>query len=193
MQKSDFVEYKNYLIKFLKQPLTEINSLPDWPWEKLLVFQIIVTGSCGAISAVLEKSFLGILGRVIMTPISSLIVIGATTFLFFYLLQIVFQLVVTFKNLYTLILFSSIPFFILQILSSLVSPIILISLAFTALLLIKGITETYKLPKKVILKLVGGFYLALILMWLWGKFEATRGDKYVRTLQIEAPEVKLGE
>jgi hypothetical protein len=92
----------------------------------------------------------------------------------YYYFQIFEKRTLDFKQIYILILFADIPFFLFQVASEILPPITLVGFAFTALLLAVGLTENFQLEKQKSLRLIGGLFLVVFLIWLWNLIEVRR-------------------
>ncbi len=189
----------NLLIKFLKNPIDEIKSPPDWGWKKLLVTHVLITFVVGFFLTLLEMGFtsrefsmtglvLGTTSRVILTFFTAMI----TSLFFFYSLQVFMDQKVLFRKIFTVVFFSLLPFFIFQIVRPFSSVVDLIGFGFTAFLLIVGLVENFSLEKKVAIKLIGALYALFFVVWLIGHLDEDRSSRNIDKIKWQAPEVQLG-
>lgn len=184
---------KDFLISYLKNPLEQIKSLPNWKWNRVIIVQVAFTAITGAMGGLVAKSTNGLIPGLILTPILTMIMILVSTFFFFYTFQIFLNQSVSFRSLFTTIFFANIPFFILQIASGVVPPINLIGLAGTAMLLVVGFVSNFQLPRKMVMRLIAALYIIFLGVWMYGRFE-TRADKTFKMDGMkDFPEVHLGE
>jgi hypothetical protein len=190
---NEFKESKEFLIKFIKQPFHEIKNIPDWSWRRLLILQVCFTSISGALSGLFSQSKLTMFVQMFTMPILTLTMLSLTCLLFYYFYQIFSNQALSFRQLFATVLFANIPFFIFNIISSYVSPILLVGFAFTAFLLIVGLVDRHRLPKKMTVRLILGLYLMVFILWVVGRIDGSRFDKTWQSPKIEAPEVKLGE
>jgi len=160
----------------------------------LIFVQVLVAAITGALSGLVGRSFLGIISGAIFTPILTLITILVSSLFFYYTFQIFAGVTLPFRRIATVVFFATLPFFIFKILSDLVPPIVLIGLAFTSVILIVGFVENFRLPKKLVVRIILGVYVMIFLVWAWGRWDSLRLERNWRPdTTLEAPEVHLGE
>lgn len=181
------------LISYLKHPIREIRQVPNWSWPELAVAQLTATAATGAVTGLVNRSVIGVVTGLILTPILTLVTIAVSSLFFYYLFQILAGQTLPFRRLATVVFFANLPFFIFQILSGLVPPISLIGFAFTAVILIVGFVENFQLPRKLVVRLIAGIYLAIFLVWVWGRWDSLRIERTWQPETVTAPEVHLGQ
>ena len=152
---------------FLKQPVKEIRSAPDWSWQQILTVHVFIM------------------------PFLTAIMITISTLFFYYIFQIFGDRIIHFRKLLTVVLLANIPFFIFQIMSGLFPPITLFGLGFSALLLIVGLIDNFQLPRKFVIKLIAGIYVLFFIIYASSRINDLEWGK--RNNSLNAPEVKLGE
>ena len=189
-----FLESKDVLLRYLRHPIQEIRHLPDWSWEHLLLFHVVVTAVTGLLGGVASKSPFSALTQAIITPVFTMILIAVSCFFFYYAFQIFAQKSVPFRQLFQTVLFANIPFFIFQIAATYLPLLTMLGLAFTALLLIVAFVEKFSIAKKTVMSMILGLYVIFFIIWLMGRFDGSRIDKdWQKNRGSDAPEVKLGE
>lgn len=182
------------LISFLKHPRDEIAKLPNWSWQELLLAHVLITATTGTLSGLVSKSFLSLLSGLILGPILTLITLSISALFFYYFFQIFARVTLPFRKLMTLLLLANLPFFIFQIVAVLVPPMILVGLAFTAVLLVIGFTANFSLDKKLVVQTMMGIYALLFVVWIWGRWDGLQLETgWKNTSGPSAPEVHLGE
>lgn len=185
-------DFKNTLVDYLRHPLQKIKNIPDWSWGKMIAFQVLITAFCGGLSALVQgKKVFGLVTGMISMPFLTFVTAGVSTFFFYYAFQIFANITVSFRKLFTIIVFANIPFFFFQIIASYVPPIVLVGLAFSSLLMIVGFVEHFSLPKKRVVQLISALYIVFLLIWIAGKIESMRLEKNWGS-EHDAPEVELG-
>jgi hypothetical protein len=181
------------LINYLKHPIREIAHVPDWTWSELICVQVVITALTGVLTGVVGKSFLGVLSGFFLTPILTMITIAVSSLFFYYLFQVFAGQTLPFRRLATVVFFANLPFFIFQVLSGLVAAVSLIGFAFTAVILIVGFVENFQLPRRLVVRVIVGLYVAIFLVWIWGRWDSLQIGRDWRSERMEAPEVHLGE
>lgn len=180
------------LIRFLQEPWTQINHLPQWPWPRLLLTQLAVSSATAGLGG-LSQSFVSTLAGLIISPIISLVTLSISALVLLYFTKIVSQQKIPFQALFELAFFANIPLFILQIVSHHIPIISLVGLAFSAFLIYVGLTETHKVNRLIAKKVLAGLYLIFLLIWIWTKIDIDSIERKIRDPQIDAPEVHLGQ
>ncbi len=190
---AELLECKEFLIAFLKHPLKEISRVPDWSWQRILLFQVVFTMCTGALGGLISLHVFSIITQMILVPILTLITLSVSCLFFYYAFQIFADRTIDFRPLFATVFFANIPFFIFQIIAMYLSPISIIGLAFTAMLLIVAFVDRFLIPKKIVVRLIGALYVVFIAIWIGQKIEGSKMDRAWKTERIQAPEVKLGE
>ncbi|HEY8269630.1 MAG TPA: Yip1 family protein [Pseudobdellovibrionaceae bacterium] len=166
-----------YILQFLKHPLHEIAHLPDWSWKTLAWIQVICAMISGFAAGLTKPGFFSILAGLIVTPfIAMLMVLVLTAFLYYYF-QVFEKRTVPASKLFALAVLSSIPFFILQIGSSLLPPITLIGFGFSTMLIAVGLTENFQMEKYRAIRLSIVLFTIVLLVWVGNKISVYRLDR----------------
>lgn len=191
---SEALEIKNVLLRFLRHPMTEIKNLPQWNWGRILALHIAVTAVVSVLAGIIERKLnLSVIFGVFFSPLLTLITLGIMTLFFYYCFQIFANLTVSVRQLFTVILFASIPQMFLRILEGYVPPITLVGMAFTALLLMVGFVENFGLPRKLVIRLIGILYAILFTIWIFNQINSSAMEKHWSHDRLQAPEVELGK
>lgn len=191
--RQEIIESKNVLLQFLRHPLVQMKQMPDWTWKRLFLVLIIIASGTGGLAGFLEKKIiLSIIAGLILTPILTAIQITVASVFFYYLFQIFADKTVSFRQLFTVVLFAFIPQLVLNIAVGYVPPIALVGMLFTALLLIVGFVENFQLSRKLVLRMVAILYVIFFLIWIWGRISSSKLETTWHE-QNNAPEVHLGE
>lgn len=181
--------YRSQLVRFLRNPIQEIKNVPQWSWNDILLFTGLITAAVGLLSGIVEKNVF----MVISFPLLTLILTGVAALFFYYGFQIFAGKTISVRQIFLLLIFANIPFFIFQIGASLIPPLILVGFAFTALLLIVGFTENFQIPRKVVVRFMAALYLVIAFIWIVQIIESSRLIKSLQKDDFEAPEVHLGQ
>ncbi|MFN7453330.1 MAG: YIP1 family protein [Pseudobdellovibrionaceae bacterium] len=181
--------YRSQLVRFLRNPIQEIKNVPQWSWNDILLFTGLITAAVGLLAGIVEKNVF----MVISFPLLTLILTGVAALFFYYGFQIFAGKTISVRQIFLLLIFANIPFFIFQIGASLIPPLILVGFAFTALLLIVGFTENFQIPRKVVVRFMAALYLVIAFIWIVQMIESSRLIKSLQKDDFEAPEVHLGQ
>lgn len=156
-----------YLIEFVKHPVEKIKQLPDWSWTSLFILQFVLAVISGFIAALIKLNFpWGLLSGIILMPIVSTIAALLLTLFLYYYFQFFEKKTEHFRKIFTLVILSSIPFYMFQILSEYFAPVTLIGFAFTSLLGVVGLTENFYIQKQRAYQLVGLLFVLILVAWI---------------------------
>jgi hypothetical protein len=171
-------EMPKVLYEFLKNPIHGIRHLPDWPYEVLVITQVIVAVISGALNGIVSMSVISFVLGIIITPIVTLVMAFVTSLLLYYVFLVWLDRQLPFRKLITLVLFANIPFFIFQTVSGLVPPITLVGFGFASLLLIVGLVDNFSLPRKQVIRVVGVIYAVFLIIWIWGRIQSIETERH---------------
>ncbi|MBC7741279.1 MAG: YIP1 family protein [Bdellovibrionaceae bacterium] len=165
-QKVDLRELFRYLAEFVKHPKNRIAQLPDWNWPTLFTFQVILSICSGTIAGLIKLNIYRVAAGLILMPIvSTLAALGLALALYYYF-QFVENRTESYRKIFTLVIFSSIPFNLFQILSEYFAPVTLIGFTFTALLALIGLRSNFQVTQNRAYQLIGGLYGLVLLAWV---------------------------
>ncbi|WP_413287909.1 Yip1 family protein [Bdellovibrio sp. HCB337] len=174
------------ILQFLKHPIQEIARLPDWSWKTLVWVQVSCAMASGVLAGLTKPGFFSILAGIILTPIVSMVMVSVLTAFLYYYFQVFEKRSASARKLFTLSVFASIPFFILQIGSSLLPPITLIGFAFAAMLMTVGLTENFQMEKRRAIRLCVVLFSIVMLVWAANKVSLSRLDRAAQQQAIPA-------
>lgn len=191
---NEILEVKNFLFHFLRHPLTEIKSAPQWHWYRIIGLHVTVAALSGAIAGLLEKKIIfSIVAGLFLTPILTSIFLGVAAVFFYYCFQLFLKQTFSFKKICTILVLAYIPQMVLQIVSAYVPPVFLVGMAFTAILLVLGFTGNFQIERKKATQIVGSLYAIFAILWLISQASNARFENGWNPDRMEAPEVRLGE
>lgn len=167
----DIKELLQTLLRFLKNPVDVMRSLPEWDWKTLITLQLCISFVSGVLSSLINLNIWGILHGIIIIPPVSLLTAGVTSLFLYYSFLFLTQQNLPHKDLFTLVIFSNIPFFIFHTFSPIFPPITIIGFLFSAMLLIIGLVERFHLSRPMVIKIVGSIWLIYLIIWALGQIE----------------------
>lgn len=172
---------------FLKNPIQKIRQPLSWSWKRTVLIYAIMSWVSGILNGLIPPNVYNIAFGIFFLPLISLVTSHILTGFFFYYFQVFEKREENFLSLFHLVVLANIPFLITHTLSSLVPPITLIGLAFSALLLIVGLTDNFKLDKRKSIRLVVLLYVMVFAVWLWEKIDVNRIS---RSLSVPYQEIQ---
>lgn len=160
----------HYLVEFIKNPTQQISTLPDWNWLTLFVFHILLSVVSGVIAGALKLSIWTVAFGLLLMPIVSTICALLMGLSLYYYFQFFENRTENFRKIFTLVVLSSIPFYLFQTLSEYFAPISLIGFAFTSLLAVIGLCDNFRVARKRAYQLVGVIFGLVCVVWITTQF-----------------------
>lgn len=168
--KDDFL----FILEFLKNPIQNISRLPKWSWKRTVLISVLISVAAGTLNGFIPPNIYNIAFGLIFMPLISFLLTHILSGFFYYYFQVFEKRTVDYLNLLRMVVLANVPFLILHSLTSLLPPLTLIGLAFSALLLVVGLTESFSLDRKRAIKLVSVLYVMVFVVWLWEKIDTRR-------------------
>lgn len=165
----DFRALIDFLINFVKHPVQKISHLPDWNWSSLFVVHIFISIVSGVLAGLLKFNFYRVAAGLFLMPIVSTVSVIMMSLFLYYYFQFFENKTENFRKIFTLIVLSSIPFYLFQILSEYFSAISLIGFAFASLLSIVGLCDNFGVEKQRAYKIVGIIFILVLFAWITNK------------------------
>lgn len=165
---------RSYLIELAKNPIQAIKSTPRLEWISMVSFHGLIAAICGTLAGLIGLEIIKIISGLFLFPIAVVFFGFVTTSILYYSLIFFARSIVDFRALYTLVVFSSLPYLAFHTLTSRISPIDLIGFAFSSILLIVGLVDQFQLPRTRIIKMIGIVYLIFVLSWIIETIQSSR-------------------
>ena len=163
-----------FILEFLKNPIQNISRLPNWSWKKTVVINVLLSVTAGTLNGLIPPNIYNIAFGLLFMPLITLLLTHILSGFFYYYFQVFEKRSVDFLNLLRMVVLANVPFLILHSLTSLLPPLTLLGLAFSALLLVVGLTESFSLDRNRAIKLVSALYVMVFIVWLWEKVDTRR-------------------
>ena len=163
-----------FILEFLKNPVQNISRLPQWTWKKTVFINIVLSIAMGTLNGLIPPNIYNIAFGLLFMPLITLILTHILSGFLYYYFQVFEKRTVDFLNLLKMVVLANVPYLILHSLTSLLPPLTLLGLAFAALLLVVGLTESFSLNRTRAIKLVSILYIIVFLVWLWEKVDTRR-------------------
>ena len=166
------IEFKslfNFLINFIKNPIQKISHLPDWKWSSLFVVHIFLSIISGVLAGLLKFNFYRVAAGLFLMPIVSTVSVLIMSLFLYYYFQFFENRTENFRKIFTLVILSSIPFYLFQIISEYFSAISLVGFAFASLLSIVGLCDNFRIERKRAYRVVGIIFLLIVIIWVTNK------------------------
>lgn len=155
----------HYIVDLVKHPLDEIKQIPDdVKWPALLIFQFFLSLFSVVFSNLLAPFAISIT-HVIISLFSSLVAIALVSLFLYYFFLIISQRILPFIKIFSLVLFSHIPYAIFHLASYFFPPSDLIGLGLSGILMVVGLVENFEIEQKLASRLIIGLYSVLFIYW----------------------------
>ena len=154
------------LVFFVKDPIHSIAVLPDWNWPSVLTVQILLALASGLLAGIIQFNFYRVLYGLFLMPVVTTVSALLLALFIYYFFQFAEGRTESFRKIFILVILSSIPFYIFQIVSVYFAPISLIGFGFTSLLAIVGLTENFRVERKRASILIGSLFVFILIAWI---------------------------
>lgn len=182
----DLVELLRFVPILARNPIEGIRQIPDLSWPTLLLLGGGTSALSGVLAGLVSGRWEQILGGLIVLPTNYYLLTFFLAGFFYYTGLFFFRVEIPFRPLYSLILTSSLPFLIIHPISSWAPPFSLLGMALTCLLLIVGLVDTYRFPRKSTIRLVTGLFLTFVIIWIINMLAPEKKIKKIE--EITTPE-----
>ena len=163
--KEQLKELFQYIIALVKHPIDEIKYLPDdIGWKALLIFQFCLSLVSVVFSNLLAPFAISAT-HVIVSLLSSLVATALASLFLYYFFLIICQRIFPFIKIFSLVLFSHIPFAIFHLASYFFPPSDLIGLGLSGLLMTIGLIENFEIEQKLASRLIIILYSVFLIYW----------------------------
>lgn len=164
--KSQLQTLFTYLVALVRNPLQEIQKLPDIKWKTLLIFQFCLS-STSVVTSNLLAPFAISIAHAIISLVASWVATSLASLFFYYFFLLLYDRKLEFIKIFSLILFGHIPFAIFHLAAYFFPPADLIGLFISALLMIVGLVENFQIPKKLAIRLMVLCYSFFLVYWIY--------------------------
>lgn len=163
--KTELKQLFSYIIALVRDPVQQIKNLPHVQWKSLILFQF-----CLCILSVVFSNLLApyaiSLPHMLFALLASVVALSLVSLFFYYFFLIVYNKTLEFREIFTLVLFAHIPFAIFHLAAYIFPPADLIGLAISGLLMIVGLVENFKIPRKLSIQLMVSLYSVFFVYWI---------------------------
>lgn len=179
-------EMLQFLKSFCRHPVERMKRPPYWEPRKVFAFQFLLAAASGLIAGILSRSALSVLWGILVFPVLTVIANLIATIVVFYGLIFIFDRKVDGARLYHILVLANIPFAILRIFSTFFPPLDILGFFVTGLLLIVGLVENFRIPRKPLLRWIGGVTILILCIWLF--YQGRNKDSTSHRSPLATPE-----
>ncbi len=179
-------EVVQFLISYLKNPVTAMRQLPQWDWVVLCFLYTLLTACFGLFGGIVQAKVAQIFVGIFFYPITALVGSFLVSGFFYYTFIFFYKHEVSYKLIHTTIIFSSLPLLVLNTFSTLIPPIGLVGSAVAGVLMLVAFTELTPIPKEKLMKLLSALFIIQILFYIFNMIDISSDKK--RLKDIATPE-----
>jgi hypothetical protein len=185
--KDEIISLFKYLKDLVRNPVESIKQIPSIKFSSLLIFQFFLCAFSVVLSNLLAPYAINI-GQVIITIVASFIGLSLTSLFFYYFFLILFGRELSFRSLFTLVLFAHIPFALFHLLYYYFPVADLMGMGFSAILMIVGLVENYNIPRKAATRLLSSLYAMFFLFWIFKTISVYNVSEHSKPQNLDAIE-----
>ena len=171
-KKVDLKALLRFLAEFIKHPIDKISALPNWNWSSLFVVQFLLAIVSGNVAGLIKLIFFRVASGIILMPFVSTVAALLLALFLYYYFQFFEKRTEDYRKIFTLVILSSIPFYLFQILSEYLAPVSLIGFGFTALLAVVGLCDNFNVRKQRAYQLIGSVFILVLAAWILNRATA---------------------
>ncbi len=163
-----------FLYQFLLNPVARISHLPRFSFRDLILLQLSVSLLCGTIEGLITESYFSMILYLCLMPLMTLILCSLLTWFFYFLFRFSFKTTIPPRSLFAIVVFSHIPYLLLQIASNWIPPMSLLGFGSFCLLFTKGVADTHGVERNKVLRVTLILFLIYFVVWSFTLWESTR-------------------
>ncbi len=164
-----------YFLSFTRTPIESIKSIPSTRFRSVLIFQTILSAIFGGLTGFFSRQFWHFWVWLFTFPIITVVVSSLLILTMLFIFKVFLRREESFFRIYRLVLASIFPFIVFFPILSYLPPLFLVCCAMSALLLIVGLVENFKIPQTTALKIVSLISLILIIVWIVNQIQSQEG------------------
>lgn len=183
---------------FFKNPVQGMRNLPNWDWPEILILQGAFAAICAILTSAIGHNYLGIVVGIVIGPLTLFLLSSISSGFFYYVFLFYFKKEIPYRQIYINVMFAAVPALILNIISPLLPPALLLGIATSLLLFYVGCIDNFALEPVKIRKLLAIIMVTYAVLWvaqMIGKstrHERLREKATPESLDILEKELNLG-
>lgn len=153
------------LSAFGRNPIEAMRSHVTMTAPTAIVLQVSVSALSGAAFGAVSGNWVDLLIGAIVFPLTNFITTWATTLFLAYFFSWSRATFLDFRRLYSVVVLSILPYFVVHPLAGFLPPLDLIGFALSLALLVVGLVDQFSLEKKIVLRLAGVLGGVFFVIW----------------------------
>jgi hypothetical protein len=168
-----FHEVMTFLKVFVRHPINATRKLPEWRLETTIFLVVLSSAFSALLTGIMARSLVPLISGLLLVPLMSLIFLGVGTVVYHYVFIFLYDRSVDKRKIFQVLAVSSLPFLVFRCVGFWISPILLIGMAFSCVLMVVGFVDNFYLPKRSVMKLVGLIFCVLLFQWVYTTIKST--------------------
>ncbi len=165
---------------FFRNPIQTMRALPDWEWPTIVVLQAAFAAAISTLANLVARDFVAVITGLILAPITNYILLAVAAGFFYYIFDLFFRISVSYRQIYIILLFATIPLLILSVAAIVVPPLMLLGSATALLLLFVGFVDRLRAPVKPLRNILLGLMAIHVLYWGFQQVQTSTKHKTLR-------------
>lgn len=157
-----------------------MRTVPEWDWPTLLILQGAFAAACAIIANLVSRDIIGMFIGLVMGPVFSYLMVAVGAGFFFYTFQFFFKREIPYRQVYTHLVFATIPLLIVIMVAPILPPIMLIGTAGTLMLLYVAFVDVFQMERVKTKKLLIGLMVIYTVFWTSQLVQTTTKHKTLR-------------
>lgn len=153
------------VVKFIQNPLETMRSPSRLSWPATFTLQIVAAMVSGSIVGLIAHSWLDFLVGLFVFPLVTVMVAAIFTLFIYYFFILVTSTYLDIRRVHSIVVFSTVPYFLLHSLAGFLAPLDLIGFAFTSILLTVGLVEQFGLRRQTVATLIVALFFVFFIAW----------------------------
>ena len=184
---SEVVSLFSYLTRLIRNPVETIKQIPKIRFSRLIIFQILLCCGSVLISNMLSPYAINIF-TLLISILGSMAGISILAMILYYFFAVFCHRELSFQSLFTLVLFSYLPFAILHLFYYYFPAIDLLGIAISSCLMVVGLVENYQIAKKSAIKVMSSVFAVFLIGWITNRITRYEYEKHGRPQTLDSIE-----
>ncbi len=182
--RAELTDLIRFLPKYAKNPVEAVRTSPDWTWPALLSLQVGMAIVSGALVGLSSGKFVNFILGLFVFPITCLLAATLISFFIHSYFALFHARTLERRRLFGIVVLATMPFLVMNVFSEHVPAVRLIGFAATCFLLVVGLSEHFKIPQRLLVRLVGGIYFVFFLVWGIYQYNAVQREEKLEDIRV---------
>ena len=163
--RQELLNAPHFILPFMRKPLDHVTMIPNWNWLTLIIMQASLAGLSGILSGLFSRSFINVLAGIFLFPITAVAGVLIVAAFFYYTFHFFKKVEVPMRKLVAILVVSNVYYMAFRMVSPIIPAAELIGIAFSAVVVIVGISDNFAMDRKFVIRVVVSLYVVIFLSW----------------------------